>query len=96
MSKDRNLGLLQAVQDAWDEYEAAYDAATAALSDDWILLARLRAPRKRKRHADWRPKTTDLEESRLDAEEALRKLLEARARLIAAQAAYDERTVEED
>lgn len=95
MSKDRNLGLLQAVQEAWDAFEIAYDAATAALSDDWILLARLRAPRKRNRHSDWRPNTTDLQASVQDAQGALRDLWEARARLIAAQSAYNARTVEE-
>jgi hypothetical protein len=96
MSKDRNLGLLQAVREAWDAFEIAYDEVLAALGQDWLLLAKLRAPRMYNRSADWRPNPNDLEESLGDAQEALRNLWEARARLIAAQAAYNSRTIEDD
>ena len=96
MAKDRNLGLLHAVQDAWAEYEATYDEALGAMSDNWLLLSALRAPRKYNRRAERRPTTTDLGESAKDLEAALRKLSGAREKVIAAQAAYDARNVEDD
>ena len=96
MSKDRNVSLLQAVLEAWEAYNAAYDEVLCALSDDWMVLAALRAARKYNRRADWRPKPTDLQERAQELEAALRKLKEAREKLTAAQAAYDARIVDDE